>query len=34
MIENTNEKTFIKGKDRDLESSISTMQDHLWTDVH
>jgi len=30
MLEkNTTEKTFIKGKDRDLESSISTMQDKL-----
>ncbi|NQY65703.1 MAG: YcaO-like family protein [Alteromonadaceae bacterium] len=27
--ENTTEKTFIKGKDRDLESSIKTMQDKL-----
>lgn len=29
MTEATNEKTFIKGKDRDLESSISTMQEKL-----
>lgn len=29
MTETTNEKTFIKGKDRDLESSISTMQEKL-----
>lgn len=29
MNVNTNEKTFIKGKDRDLETSISTMQEKL-----